>query len=393
MKQAKNFLPGLMIALLLGACGGGDSSSQNPQTGTTTTLPDDGNGQSTTTNDQTGTSTTDSNGTTGSTTTSTAPIVPTVPATGGSGYGDFTKSDLGKQANTNGAIAFTQDNAWNVPVATMDVDPNSDALIAHIGAFTGIHADFGAPWDASPTFGIPYYIVSGSQLKVNINCTAYCTDSDPGPYPIPNDAQVEGGNAVANDGDRHVLVIDKDNNKLYELYRAFQNSDGSWNADASAIFDLKSKVMRPTAKVGMTSADAAGLPIFPGLVRYEEASKGPGGIKHALRFTVQSSYKGYVFPATHAAGSGTASNMSPMGMRVRLKASFVIPSTYSKESRAILQAMKDYGMILADNGSNWYVSGAPDDRWNNDVISSELGKIKGSDFEVLKMGPITPQGS
>ncbi|MBL8509974.1 MAG: hypothetical protein JNM11_15985 [Chitinimonas sp.] len=191
------------------------------------------------------------------------------------------------------------------------------------------------------------------------------------------------------DGDRHVLVVDKDNNRLYELYRAFPQSDGSWNADAGAVFHLDSNTVRPGGKPGWTSADAAGLPIFPGLVRYDEAASGT--IRHALRFTVSQSRRAYVPPATHWAASSTDPNRAPMGMRVRLKASYAIPASFSTESRAILQAMKTYGMIVADNGSNWYVSGAPDDRWNNDKLVRELGSVKGGDFEVIRMdGLVTP---
>jgi len=182
-----------------------------------------------------------------------------------------------------------------------------------------------------------------------------------------------------------VLVIDRDNNRLYELYRAFVNPDGSWNADCGAVFHLDSDNVRPTALAGWTSADAAGLPIFPGLARYDEAALGPGGVRHALRFTVQHSRKAYVPPATHFASSNTSASLPPMGMRVRLKSSFVIPTSFSAQSRALLTAMKTYGMIVADNGSNWYVSGAPDDRWNNDALVSELAQVKGSDFEVVRM--------
>ncbi len=189
-------------------------------------------------------------------------------------------------------------------------------------------------------------------------------------------APVEG--APDTTGDRHVLVIDRDNNRLYELDRAFVNADGSWNADSG-------NNVRPSAQPGWTSADAGGLPIFPGLARYEEAALGPGGIRHALRFTVQHSRREYVAPASHWASSNTGTNLVPMSMRVRLKASFAIPSGFSAETRALLSAMQSYGMIVADNGSNWYVSGAPDERWNNDALVSELSQVKGSDFEVVRM--------
>jgi hypothetical protein len=280
-------------------------------------------------------------------------------------------AELGVGASLNGAVAFPADNAWNRDISAAPVDPNSANLIASIGASTGLHPDFGVP------YGIPYVVVAGSQARVAINFTAYADESDPGPYPIPPGAPVEGG------GDRHVLVIDRDNNRLYELFGAVAQSDGSWDAACGAVFDLDSDDVRPGAQPGWTSADAAGLPIFPGLVRYDEANAGL--IPHALRFTIQTSRRAYVPPANHWASSSTSVNLAPMGMRVRLKASFVIPTTFSTESKAILQALKTYGMIVADNGSNWYITGAPDPRWNSSNLNSELGSVKGSDFEVVRM--------
>jgi hypothetical protein len=285
-------------------------------------------------------------------------------------------------------VPFPADNAWNTDISKAEVDPNSAAIINSIGAGTSLHPDFGAGLYNGAPIGIPYVVVSGSQTKVPVTYNAYGDESDPGPFPTPLNAPIEGGSA--SDGDRHVLVIDRDNNRLYELGYAFPNSTG-WTAYVGAIFHTDSNDVRPTAQPGWTSADAAGLPIFPGLVRYDEASLGPGGIKHALRFTVQTSRKAYVPPATHWASSNTSTSLPPMGMRVRLKASYVIPSTFSKETRAILTALKTYGMIVADNGSNWFMSGAPDDRWNNDAIGSELAQVKGSNFEVVKMtGMVTP---
>ena len=216
-----------------------------------------------------------------------------------------------------------------------------------------------------------------------MNWQAYGDESEAGPYPVPPNAPVEGAPDI--NGDRHVLVIDRDNNRLYELYRAFVNSNGSWNADGGAVFHLDSNNVRPTAQPGWTSADAAGLPIFPGLARFEEAALGPGGIRHALRFTVQNSRRAYVPPASHWASSKTNTNLPPMGMRVRLKASYVIPASFSVQTRALLTAMKTYGMIMADNGSNWYVSGAPDERWDNGALVSELSQVHGSHFEVIRM--------
>jgi len=310
-----------------------------------------------------------------------SPPPPAPPA--GARYGDFSSAALGIGAALNGAIAFPSDNAWNSDISGASVDPNSAALIASIGAGTGLHADFGAGLYQGSPIGIPYVVVSASQARVAIRWTAYGGESDPGPYPVPADAPVEGGNAST--GDRHVLVIDRDNQRLYELYRAFANSDGSWNADSGAVFHLDSNVVRPGGQPGWTSADAAGLPVFPGLARYEEAALGPGGIRHALRFTVQTTRRAYVPPATHFASNNSSVNLPPMGMRVRLKASYTIAPNLSTEVKALLTAMQTYGMILADNGSNWYVSGAPDSRWNNGVLARELGQVKGSDFEVVQM--------
>jgi hypothetical protein len=222
-----------------------------------------------------------------------------------------------------------------------------------------------------------------------MNWTDYGDESDPGPYPVPRNAPIEGG--ANSTGDRHVLVIDKDNNRLYEIGRAFPQNNGGWNASGGAVFHLNSNTVRPGGQPGWTSADAAGLPIFPGLARFEEAAKGPGGIAHALRFTVVRSRRAYVPPATHWASTRTDPNLPPMGMRVRLKASYVIPSTFSTEVRAILTAMKTHGMLMADNGSNWYVSGAPDPRWDNDRLNREMGQVRGRDFEVVRMdGLVTP---
>ena len=310
-----------------------------------------------------------------------APAPAPAPAPGG--FGDFSSAALGIGAALNGALAFPAGNPWNTDVSAAPVDPNSDALIASIGLATSLHPDFGAGLYNGSPIGIPYVVVAGTQARAAITWTAYGDESDPGPYPVPATAPVEG--APDTNGDRHVLVIDRDNNRLYELDRAFINSDASWNADCGAVFHLDSNNVRPTAQAGWTSADAAGLPIFPGLARFEEAALGPGGIRHALRFTVQHSRKAYVPPAMHWASSNTSASVPPMGMRVRLKSSFAIPSAFSAETRALLTAMKTFGMIVADNGSNWYVSGAPDDRWNNDALVRELSQVKGSDFEVIRM--------
>jgi hypothetical protein len=288
--------------------------------------------------------------------------------------------NLGAGASLRGKQVFPADNPWNEDISGMPVDPNSANLIASMGVNTGLHPDFGTVWAGAPN-GIPYVVVSGSQAKVPINFTAYGNESDPGPYPVPPDAPIEGG--VNGTGDRHVIVIDRDNWKLYEMFYSFRVSGGaSWNAASGAAFDLNSNAVRPA---GWTSADAAGLPIFPGLVRYDEVFE-QREIKHALRFTAQSTRRAYVYPARHFASNNTSPNLPPMGMRVRLKASFDI-SRFSPAMQVILRALKKYGMILADNGSNWYVSGSPDTRWNDDELSTLKG-VKGSDFEVVRMGTI-----
>lgn len=289
--------------------------------------------------------------------------------------------DLGAGASLNGRRLFPADNAWNQDVSAEPVDPNSANLIASMGLGTALHPDFGTVWNGAPN-GIPYVVVSGTQGRVPITFTAYGDESDPGPYPVPSDAPIEGG--PSGTGDRHVIVIDRDNWKLYELYRAFPNGAG-WNAESGVVYDLNSNALRPA---GWTSADAAGLPIFPGLVRYDEVF-GRREILHALRFTAARTRRAYVAPARHFASSNTDPNLPPMGMRVRLKASVDIAS-YSPAMQVILRALKRYGMILADNGSNWYVSGAPDPRWNDSELNTLKG-LKGSDFEVVKMGTVVTQ--
>lgn len=299
-------------------------------------------------------------------------------------YGTMAGASLGVGANLNGAVSFPATNAWNTNISKSAVDPNSSAIIASIGVGGGLFPDFGSgTWDGAP-IGIPYVVVPGNQAKAAIAFTAYGSESDPGPYPVPPNAPIEGARSDGSGGsDRHVIVIDRDHNRLYELFVAYKKSSSSWYAQSGAVFHLDSNTVRPTAKPGWTSADAAGLPIFPGLIRYDEASRGV--IPHALRFTVARSRRAYVPPATHWASSNTSANLPPMGMRVRLKASYQIPSSFSTESKAILQALKTYGMFVADNGSNWFLSGAPDSRWNNDRLKRELGSVKGANFEVVRM--------
>jgi hypothetical protein len=270
------------------------------------------------------------------------------------------------------------------------VDANSDTIINFIGPTIGLHPDFGAGQYQGSIIGIPYSIVSGTQTPVNVNFTAYGDESDPGPMPIPANAQIEGDPNPGN-GDRHVLVLDNSNCFLYELYSAYPNNDGSWNAGSAAVWDLLADEQRPWT---WTSADAAGLPIFPGLVRYDEVASGQ--IPHAVRFTLQQSQAAIIPPASHWAANSSNPLAAPMGMRLRLKASYDI-SQFSSNVQVILAALKKYGMIMADNGSSMYISGAPDDRWDNNDLHN-LGQVPASAFEVVQMSPIytasnVPQGS
>jgi hypothetical protein len=294
--------------------------------------------------------------------------------------GGTTQSGLGPGASLAGRRPFPADNPWNQDISTAPVDPNSNALIASIGTGTGLHPDFGTVWNGAP-IGIPYVVVSGTQGRVPVSFD-YADESDPGPYPIPSNAPIEGG--ANSSGDRHILIVDRDNWKLYELFAAYPRGNG-WRAGSGAIFDLNSNQLRPA---GWTSADAAGLPIFAGLVRYDEVVE-QRAIRHALRFTVARTRRAYVAPARHLASSLSDPNLPPMGMRVRLKAGFDI-SSFPANVQVILTAMKRYGMFVADNGSNWYVSGAPDSRWNDEELAN-LRRVRGSDFEVVQMGTIVTQ--
>jgi hypothetical protein len=271
---------------------------------------------------------------------------------------------------------FPADNPWNTDISNEETDANSNNIIAGIGNEIHLHPDFGTVWENAP-IGIPYNLVGKNQSMKAISFQ-YNSESDPGPYPIPPEALVEAGS------DRHVLVIDTINLKLYEMFSAGRNSDETWNAGSGAVYDLASNALRPDY---WTSADAAGLPIFPGLVRYDEVVE-KGVINHALRFTVQNTRNAFIHPATHAASNSSNANYPPMGMRVRLKAGFDI-SGFSPHVRVILKALKKYGMFVADNGSNWYISGSPDSRWDDDELG-ELKSIKGNNFEVVKMGNVIP---
>jgi hypothetical protein len=268
---------------------------------------------------------------------------------------------------------FPADNIWNRNIAALPTHTLSNNYMNSIGLSTAVHADFGSGlWNGGP-IGIPYVTVPGIQPLVPITFT-YADESDPGPYPVPTDAPIEGG--PNSTGDRHVLVVDRDACKLYEMYSSYPHTDGSWDAGSGALFPLTSNALRP---VTWTSADAAGLPILPGLANYDEVASGI--IRHALRFTASRTQRAYIWPARHYASSYTDPNLPPMGLRVRLKAGVNI-SGYSPEVRVILQALKDYGMFLADNGSSWFISGAPDERWNNDALHT-MGNLHGSDFEAV----------
>ena len=274
---------------------------------------------------------------------------------------------------------FPADNAWNQDISALAVDPASSQILAPYSS-SGVKADFGSGlWDNAP-IGIPFVVVCGSQQKVPIIFRSngydgnYGDESDPGPYPVPLNAPVEGNGQ----GDSHVLIVDKDNDLLYEMYNASVNGD-HWEASAGAVFNLASNQLRPN---GWTSADAAGLPIFPGLVKYDEVVS--GSIQHAIRFTLASSNvkPAYISPATHKVNSSGGQYSLPFGAKIRLKANYDI-SSFPSNDQVILKALKKYGLILADIGSNMFISGAPDERWNNDELQ-QLGKVKASDFEVVK---------
>jgi hypothetical protein len=268
-----------------------------------------------------------------------------------------------------GCPLFPSSNPWRQDISHATLSPQSATWVSSVGAGGFLHPDFGS----NPGYGIPYSVVPAGQPRVPVRFTAYGSESDPGPYPIPAGARIEAG------GDAHVLVASGDCH-LYELYGAARSGAG-WTAASGAVFDLRSNALRPA---GWTSADAAGLPLLPGLVRRDEVLA--GRIDHALRFTVSRTQRGYISPATHQAGASTDPNLPPMGARFRLKASFDL-TPYHGASRVILQALKTYGMFVADNGSNWYLSGATDTAWN-DTDLDQLKGVPGSAFEVVDTGPV-----
>jgi hypothetical protein len=272
-----------------------------------------------------------------------------------------------------GCQIFPSDNAWNEDVSQLPVDPNSAIYLASMNAATtNLHPDFGS----NPTYGIPYTVVPSTQPGVPVTFQ-YASQSDPGPYPIPSNAPIEGGPGAT--GDRHVLVVQSGACKLYEMWEAYYAGPG-WTAGSGAVFNLNSDALRPDY---WTSADAAGLPVLAGLVRYDEATSGV--INHAFRFTVHATQNGFIHPATHYAGSDDWS-LPPMGLRVRLKSSYDI-SGFTGVSHTILVALKKYGMLLADNGSDWYITGATDTRWDDNDLN-QLKSVPASAFEVVQTGAI-----
>jgi len=292
---------------------------------------------------------------------------------------------LGQGGSLNGFLPFPADNLWNLNIANATVDPNSAAIINFIGPTDPVHPDFGSGEFDGSSIGIPYIVVDSDQAPVAINFTESGDESDPGPMPVPASAPIEGFPNPGN-GDRHVLVLDDSTCWLYELFSSFPQSDGSWNAGSAAVWDLTADEQRPLT---WTSADAAGLSIFAGLARYDEVASGE--IKHALRFTLQNSRAAFTLPASHWAANSTNANAAPMGMRMRLKASFDV-SQFSATNQVILRALQQYGMIMADNGSNMFISGAPDDRWDNDDLHN-LDQVTAADFEVVTMNPVYTQAN
>lgn len=262
---------------------------------------------------------------------------------------------------------FPTSNVWNKRVDKLPVASNSQAILNSIGLDVGLHPDFGTVWAGHPN-GIPYTIANKNTKRYRVPFE-YASESDKGPYPIPAKVKIEAGS------DRHALIVDRDSCRLYELYALHKTASG-WSAGSGAIWNLRSNKLRPA---GWTSADAAGLPILPGLARYDEVARGQ--IDHALRFTVENTRRSYIYPARHFASDKTDPNLPPMGLRVRLRADFDT-SGFPRQVRVILTALKQYGMIVADNGANWYISGAPDRRWNDSALHA-IDRVTGADFEVV----------
>ncbi|MGE0424475.1 MAG: hypothetical protein AB7O88_19590 [Reyranellaceae bacterium] len=286
------------------------------------------------------------------------------------------KVELGANASLNGLRLLPDDSPWHQDISKSPVDPRSGRILARIGLDKPLRGDFGTEYEGAP-MGIQYIVVARGQKRVPVRFVEYAEESDAGPYPIPPDAPIEGG--PKGTGDRHVIVLDRDAWRLYEIFNAFPEANGAWRGDGGAIWDLgKSQVRNP----GWTSADAAGLPILPGLVRYDEAVV-KGAIEHALRFTLARTRRAYVPPASHYASKDPDEDLAPMGMRVRLRADFDV-SGFAPEVKAILVALKKYGMFLADNGSDNFISGAPHPGWNVDTLR-QLMRVKTRDLEVVEM--------
>jgi hypothetical protein len=268
---------------------------------------------------------------------------------------------------------FPVTNAWNQRVDRLPVAADSDAVVRAIGLADHVHADFGSGlWEGGP-IGIPITVVGRRTPRSRV-AFEYASESDEGPYPIPRGVKIEGGRNA--DGDRHAILIDRDRCRLYELFALYPRPGGGWRAGSGAVWDLRSNRLRPA---GWTSADAAGLPILPGLARYDEVRR--GRIDHALRFTVSRTRRAYVWPARHFASDLTDPALPPMGLRLRLKASFDT-RPFPRQARIVLEALKRHGMIVADNGSDWYLGGAPDARWSNEQLHT-LHRVTGSAFEVV----------
>ncbi len=276
---------------------------------------------------------------------------------------------------------FPANNPWNQRVDKLPVAADSAQLIGSIGLDSPVHADFGSgTWDGGP-IGIPFDVVSTKTPTRRVSFE-YADESDRVRYPIPSHVHIEGGAHAT--GDRHAILVDKSTCRLYELYDLRRKGHG-WTAGSGAVWNLRSNHLRPA---GWTSADAAGLPIFPGLARWDEAARGQ--IDHALRFTAPETRRAYVYPARHYASSSSDPSLPPMGLRVRLKSSVTV-SSFPPQARVVLRALQRYGMILADNGSPWYISGAPDKRWSNDQLHA-LGRLTGADFEVVDTSSLPEPG-
>lgn len=308
------------------------------------------------------------------TTTTVAPAVTSAPPDAAP-----TTTAAAKPAGAAGCTVFPPDNPWNTDISRYPVHPRSDDYLDSIGVDDFLHPDVGTFWEEGP-IGIPYVHVDGDQPKVPVSFE-YDDESDPGPYPIPADAPIEGG--ADSDGDRHVIVIDDDNCKLYEMYYAFPKNGGrSWEAMSGAVFDLRSNALRPNY---WTSADGAGLPIYAGLIRYDEVVE-QGAINHALRFTVSRTQRAFIHPATHFASSSTDASLPPMGLRMRMKASYSCAGL-SDEVQVICAALKRYGMFVSDNGSDWFLTGSHDPRWDDEALA-DLKQVPASVFEAVDTGPV-----